>query len=182
MSRETVTVACDRELTLRDAPAVRERFDWERRAVTIDCQSGRTIEGTWDLERRPGRAGRRGRRIPTRNHSPAGDRTRRPPGLCSRPDGARGAARVRLRARRRRPRRERERHRRDTAAGRPRYRLRPRHPRARAPRARCPPAGGRPPRSRDSRVSRPTGRGELVYTSATASRSKASPAQRQEPT
>jgi hypothetical protein len=47
MSGETVTVAGDRELTLRDAPAVRERFGWERRAVTIDCHSGRTIEGEW---------------------------------------------------------------------------------------------------------------------------------------
>ncbi|MEF8887360.1 MAG: hypothetical protein V5A30_06090 [Haloarculaceae archaeon] len=47
MSGETVTVAGDRELTLRDAPAVRERVGWERRAVTIDCRSGRTIEGTW---------------------------------------------------------------------------------------------------------------------------------------
>jgi hypothetical protein len=47
MGGDTVTVAGDRELTLRDAPAVRERFGWERRAVTIDCHSGRTIEGVW---------------------------------------------------------------------------------------------------------------------------------------
>ena len=47
MGGETVTVAGDRELTLRDTSAVRERFGWERRAVTIDCHSGRTIEGVW---------------------------------------------------------------------------------------------------------------------------------------
>lgn len=42
-----MTVTGDRELSLRDAPAVRERFGWETRAVTIDCHSGRTIEGVW---------------------------------------------------------------------------------------------------------------------------------------
>jgi len=47
MSGETVTVAGDQELTLRDTSAVRERFGWETRTVTIDCHSGRTIEGTW---------------------------------------------------------------------------------------------------------------------------------------
>lgn len=47
MSGDTVTVAGDRELTLRDASAVRERFGWETWTVTIDCHSGRTIEGVW---------------------------------------------------------------------------------------------------------------------------------------
>lgn len=47
MSGDTVTVAGDRELTLRDTSTVRERFGWERRAVTIDCHSGHSIEGVW---------------------------------------------------------------------------------------------------------------------------------------
>ena len=47
MSGDTVTVAGDRELTLRDTAAVRERFGWERRTVTIDCHSGHSIEGVW---------------------------------------------------------------------------------------------------------------------------------------
>jgi hypothetical protein len=47
MSGDTVTVAGDQELTLRDVPAVRERFGWETRTVTIDCHSGHSIEGVW---------------------------------------------------------------------------------------------------------------------------------------
>ncbi|WP_229113385.1 hypothetical protein [Halapricum desulfuricans] len=46
-SEPAVTVAGDSEVTLADAPATRERFPWQTRSFTINCHSGREIEGRW---------------------------------------------------------------------------------------------------------------------------------------
>jgi len=43
----TVTVEGDSEVLLVDTPDARERFAWQTRAFTINCHSGRTIEGRW---------------------------------------------------------------------------------------------------------------------------------------
>lgn len=43
----TVTVGGDREVVLTDTPDARDRFDWQIREFTINCHSGREIEGRW---------------------------------------------------------------------------------------------------------------------------------------
>jgi len=43
----TVTVDGDREVVLTDTPDARDRFDWQIRGFTINCHSGREIEGRW---------------------------------------------------------------------------------------------------------------------------------------
>lgn len=46
-SDSTVTVVGDSEVVLADAAGTRERFEWGSREYTINCHSGRTIEGRW---------------------------------------------------------------------------------------------------------------------------------------